>query len=176
MTPTPIKTNRELVNSLWKQNIRNAKEISKKTGIPLRSCERYVHFLRKNGKIPTIHRTGRPQKISPEQRRQIGMIIKHNHFTTSEELKTMLETKYSELDVSEHTIRRNLNRLGYTSVFPRKVPLLTQQAKVNRLTWARDHLHYNWNKVVFSDETTIQMFCNTTRAWSREKKTSSAYG
>jgi len=170
MTPTPIKTNRELVNSLWKQNIRNAKEISKKTGIPLRSCERYVHFLRKNGKIPTIHRTSRPKKISPEQRRQIGMIIKHNHFTTSEELKTMLETKYSELDVSERTIRRNLNRLGYTSVFPRKVPLLTQQAKVNRLTWARDHFHYNWNKVVFSDETTIQMFCNTTRAWSREKK------
>ena len=121
MTPTPIKTNCELVNSLWKQNIRNAKEISKKTGIPLRSCERYVHFLRKNGKIPTIHRTGRPKKISPEQRRQIGMIIKHNHFTTSEELKTMLETKYSELDVSERTIRRNLNRLGYTSVLPRKV-------------------------------------------------------
>ena len=123
MTPTPIKTNRELVNSLWKQNIRNAKEISKKTGIPLRSCERYVHFFRKNGKIPTIHRTGHPQKLSPKQRCQIGMIIKHNHFTTSEELKTMLEkTKYSELDFSERTIRRNLNRLGYTSVLPRKGP------------------------------------------------------
>ena len=30
MTPTPSKTNHELVNSLWKQTIRNAKEISKK--------------------------------------------------------------------------------------------------------------------------------------------------
>src|SRR5437879_6111132 len=98
------------------------------------------------------------------------MIIKHNHFTTSEELKTMQETKYSELDVSERTIRLNLNRLGYTLVLPLKLTLLTQQAKVNRLTWARDHFHYNWNKVVFSDETTIQMFCNTTRAWSHEKK------
>jgi hypothetical protein len=27
-------------------------------------------------KIPNIHRAGRPQKLSPEQRRQIGMIIK----------------------------------------------------------------------------------------------------
>src|SRR5438128_8295459 len=53
--------------------------------------------------------------------------------------------------------------------FRERCPLLTQQAKVNRLTWARDHFHYNWNKVVFSDETTIQMFCNTTRAWSCEK-------
>ena len=30
MAPTPIKTNRELVKSFWKQNVRNAKEISKK--------------------------------------------------------------------------------------------------------------------------------------------------
>ena len=59
MTPTPINTNRELVNSLWKQNIRNAKEISKKTGIHLRSCERYVHFLRKN--LPFIELVA-PQK------------------------------------------------------------------------------------------------------------------
>ena len=149
----------------------NAKEISKKkAGIPLRSCERYVFILRKNGQLPKIHRSGRPRKLSPEQRRQIKMIIKHNHFTTSNELKTMLETKYPELDVSERTIRRSLNKIGFTSVLPRKVPVLTQQVKANRLTWARDHSHYNWNKVGVSDETTIQMFCNTTCAWSCEKK------
>ena len=44
------------------------------------------------------------------------------------------------------------------------------QAKDNCLDWACEHLNYNWNKVVFSDETTIQMFCNTTHAWTREKK------
>jgi transposase len=170
MAPTSIKTNREIVKSLWKQNVRNAKEISRKTGIPLRTCERYVSSLRKNGKIPDIHRSGRPRKLSSEKRRQIGMVIKHDHFTTAKELKTMLEEKYPELEVSERTVRRDLNRLGFTSVLPRKVPILTQQARDNRLSWARDHLHYNWNKVVFSDETTIQMFCNTTRAWSREKK------
>ena len=60
MAPTPIKTNRELVKFFWKQNVRNAKEISKKkTGIPLRSCERYVSILRKNGQLPKIHRSGR---------------------------------------------------------------------------------------------------------------------
>ena len=78
MAPTSIKTNREVVKSLWKQNVRNAKEISRKTGIPLRFCERYVSFLRKNGKIPNIHRSGRLRKLSSEKRRQVGMIIKHN--------------------------------------------------------------------------------------------------
>jgi len=39
METTPIKTNRELVKSVWKQTDRNAKEI------PLRFCERYVSIL-----------------------------------------------------------------------------------------------------------------------------------
>jgi len=170
MAPTSIKTNREIVKSFWQMNVRNAKEISRKTGIPLRSCERYVAFLRKNGKISDIHRPGRPRKLSSKTRRQIGMIVKHDHFTTAKELKTKLEEMYPELEVSERTVRRDLNRLGFASVLPRKVPILTQQAKENRLNWSREHLNYNWNKVVFSDETTIQMFCNTIRAWSREKK------
>ena len=47
---------------------------------------------------------------------------------------------------------------------------MTQKAKENRLSWVRDHVNYNWKKVVFSDETTIQMFCNTLPAWSRDAK------
>ena len=88
----------------------------------MRSCERYVHFLRKNGKIPTIHRTGRSQKISPKQRRQIGMIIKHNYFTTSKELKTMLGTKYSELDVSEALFAVTLINLVILQFFREECP------------------------------------------------------
>jgi hypothetical protein len=90
MAPTPVKTNRKRVKSLWKQNVRNAKKFSKtnKPGFLCGFCERYVSSLRKNGKISmflhfekmakslTFIDAGRPQKLSPEQRRQIGMIIK----------------------------------------------------------------------------------------------------
>lgn len=48
------------------------------------------------------------------------------------------------------------------------MPLLTKRAKDVRLSWARDHLRYNWKKVIFSDETTLQMFSNTIRAWSHD--------
>jgi transposase len=170
MPSTSIKANREAVKFLWKQNVRNAKEISSRTGVPLRSCERYVATLQKNGKIPDIHRSGRPRKLTPEKRRQVGMIIKSDHFTTAGELKTVLEEKYPELNVSETTVRRELSNLGFVAILPRKVPLLTQKAKDIRLSWSRDHLRYNWKKVVFSDETTIQMFRNTTLAWSKDGK------
>ena len=85
-------------------------------------------------------------------------------------MKAILEEKYQDLKVSERTVRRELSNLGYVATLPRKVPLLTEQAKINRLSWAQDHVHYNWKKVVFSDEKTIQLFRNTMLAWSREKK------
>lgn len=170
MASTPLEVQRNAVKSLWQQNIRNAKEISQRLKIPLRSCERYVSLLRKTGEIPMNYSSGRPRKLTPEKRRHIGKILKHNHFTTAGELKAKLEENDFELEVSERTIRRELENLGYISVLPRKVPLLTQQAKDIRLSWARKHVRYSWRKVVFSDETTIQMFGNTLRAWSRDAK------
>ncbi|EXX75888.1 hypothetical protein RirG_037950 [Rhizophagus irregularis DAOM 197198w] len=41
----------------------------------------------------------------------------------------MKEEKNSELEVSERTIRRELKNLGFASVLPRRVPLLTQKSK-----------------------------------------------
>ena len=170
MTSTLLETQRNAVKSLWRQKVRNAKEISQRLGIPLRSCERYVSLLKKNGKIPMNYSSGRPRKLTPQKRRYIGTIIKHNQFTTAPELKAKLEENDPELEVSERTIRRELTNLGFVSVLPRRVPLLTQQAKDRRLSWAHDHARYNCKKVVFSDETTIQMFRNTLLAWSRNAK------
>jgi hypothetical protein len=81
--------------------------------------------------------------LTPKKRRQIGMIVKHNHFTTASEMKAQLKEKNPELEVSERNIRRELKNFGFVSVHPRKVPLLTQKTKVNRLSWARDHVNYN---------------------------------
>ena len=70
MTPNPVKTNRSIVNLLWQQNIRTPKEISNKTSIPLRTCQRYVSLLKKSGKLREIHKSGCPRKLTSEKRRQ----------------------------------------------------------------------------------------------------------
>jgi len=145
-------------------------EISQKTGVPLHSCERYVAQLRKNGQIPEIHHSGRPRKIPPSQRRQIGKLVNRNHFVTASEIEAQLKETNPNLEVSERTVQRELSRLGYVATLPRRVPLLTQSAKEIRLQWAHDHCNYNWKKVVFSDETTLQMFRNTCLAWFRTDK------
>ena len=165
-----IKTNRELVKNFWRNGYRSAKEISQKTGVPLRSCERYVAQLRKNGQILETHRSGRPRKIPLSQRRQIDKMVNRNHFVTASEIKVQLKKTNPDLEVNERTVQRELSRLGYVATLPRRVPLLTQSAKEIRLQWAHDHCNYNWKKVVFSDETTLLMFRNTCLAWSRTSK------
>jgi hypothetical protein len=95
--------------------------------------------------------------------------VKANHFTTAGEIKARLEETHPGFHVGEQTIRDELCRLGYVSRLPRRVPLLTQRAKDNRFQWAKDHAQYNWSKVVFSDETTLQLMRNTCKAWSRSR-------
>src|SRR6266498_4154218 len=98
------------------------------------------------------------------------MIVKYNHFTTAGEIKAQIEEKNPELEVSECTVHHELTNLSYISIHPRRVSLLTQKAKENRLSWTHNHVNYNWRKVVFSNETTIQIFCNTLPGWSRDAK------
>ena len=99
----------------------------------------------------------------------MGLLIKGNHFCTAGEIQAILEETYQELSVNERTVRREISRMGYKAILPRRVPLLTQRAKEVRLQWAKDHQKYAWKNVVFSDETTFQMFRNTCLAWSQNR-------
>jgi transposase len=170
MNSNPIKSNREVVKCLWRNGHRNATEIAKLTGVPVRSCQRYVALLNKTGHIPNIRRSGRPRILTPRKRRQIGKIVYENYFTTASEIKARLEETHPDLKVGERTVRDELSRLGYNANLPKRAPLLTQSAKENRFQWARKHRRFNWRKVIFSDETTLQMFRNTCLAWSKDGK------
>jgi len=57
------------------------------------------------------YQSGRPRKLTSKKHCQIGMIIKHNHFTTASEMKAQLKEKNPELEVSERTIRRELKKI-----------------------------------------------------------------
>ena len=170
MKRNTVKSNREVVKHFWRLGHHNATEIARLSGVPVRSCQRYVALLNKNGQIPDIHRSGRPRTLTPRKRRQIGNIVRKNYFLTAGEIKARLEETHPGFEVGERTVRDELSRLGYISVLPRRVPLLTESAKENRLKWARKHRRFNWRKVIFSDETTLQMFRNTCLAWSYDGK------
>ena len=72
------------------------------------------------------------------------------------------------MSVTDRTVRNFLTRLSYQNSLPRTVPFITNAQKVKRIEWAQAHREFDWRGVFFSDETTIQLAANLTRAWHKK--------
>ncbi|CAH1769522.1 11634_t:CDS:2, partial [Entrophospora sp. SA101] len=84
---------------------------------------------------------------------QLGMIVKN-------EMKAILEEKYQDLKVSERTVHRELYNLSYVATLPRKVPLLTEQAKINCLEGRYLYLTENLDRHLYCKILNEQLYDN----------------
>ena len=89
-------------------------------------------------------------------------MIQNDQYLTCGEIAIKLSSK---VKISARTVNRELNKLGYHSGHPKTVPLLTAKQRERRVEWAIAHARQNWKTVVFSDESTFQMFRNTMPAF-----------
>ncbi len=118
-----------------------------------------------------LPRTGAPCKISP---RGVSMILRKvwdQPRTTREDLVNDL--KRAGTTVSTVTVSNTLHPHGLKSCSTRKVPLLKPAHVQARLKFAKDHLddpEEAWEKVMWSDETTIELFGinSTRRVWRKQ--------
>uniref|UniRef100_A0A803JLA2 Transposase Tc1-like domain-containing protein n=1 Tax=Xenopus tropicalis TaxID=8364 RepID=A0A803JLA2_XENTR len=116
-------------------------------------------------------RSGAPRKISPRGVSMILRKVKKHPRTTREELVNDL--KLAGTTVTKKTIGNTLHRNGLKSCRARKVPLLKKAHVQARLKFANEHLNdsvSDWEKVLWSDETKIELFgINSTRCVWRKK-------
>ncbi|KAK6317394.1 hypothetical protein J4Q44_G00127940 [Coregonus suidteri] len=117
-------------------------------------------------------RSGAPCKISPRGASMIMRKVRDQPRTTRQDLVNDL--KRAGTTVSKKTISNTLRRHGLKSCSARKVPLLKPVHVQARLKFANDHLddpEEEWEKVMWSDETKIELFgLNSTRRVWRKKK------
>ncbi|XP_052377755.1 uncharacterized protein LOC127931025 [Oncorhynchus keta] len=116
-------------------------------------------------------RSGAPCKISPRGASMIMRKVRDQPRTTRQDLTNDL--KRAGTTVSKKTISNTLHRHGLKSCSVRKVPLLKPAHFQARLKFANDHLddpEEEWEKVMWSDETKIELFgLNSTRRVWRKK-------
>jgi hypothetical protein len=65
--------------------------------------------------------------------------------------------------ISKQTISNVLHEMNYSFKKAITKPLLTEKQKSIRLEWGLNHQNYNWNNVIFSDETSIWLRFNNKR-------------
>ncbi|KAK3531747.1 hypothetical protein QTP70_027293, partial [Hemibagrus guttatus] len=118
-----------------------------------------------------LPRSGAPRKISPRGVKMITRTVSKNPRTTRGDLVNDLQR--AETKVTKATISNTLRRQGLKSCSARRVPLLKPVHVRARLKFAREHLddpEEDWENVIWSDETKIELFGKNSicRVWRRK--------
>ena len=109
--------------------------------------------------IVSLPQTGAPCKISPHGVSTIMRKVRDQPRTTWQDLVSVL--KRAGTTVSKVTIGNTLRRHGLKSCSTHEVLLLKPAHVYTRLKFAYDHLDNSeevWEKVMWSDETKIELF------------------
>jgi transposase len=165
MAPSKQEDQRQMILQFWKQGTRNASEIHSLTKIPLKTIYRNLKKLDKTGDIKHKGGNGCHKKITADASRAIGQYVRRNPILSAKEIADKL--KNIGVEVSRSTVTRHLAEHGYQNALPRNTPMLTSDHKQKRIEWAKKHIDDNWNKTLFSDETSLQLFRNTIKQWYR---------
>ncbi|KAK3531127.1 hypothetical protein QTP70_012679 [Hemibagrus guttatus] len=115
--------------------------------------------------------SGAPRKISPRGVKMITRTVSKNPRTTRGDLVNDLQRAGTK--VTKATISNTLRHQGLKSCSARRVPLLKPVHVRARLKFAREHLddpEEDWENVIWSDETKIELFGknSTCRVWRRK--------
>ncbi|KAK3507024.1 hypothetical protein QTP70_000554 [Hemibagrus guttatus] len=118
-----------------------------------------------------LPRSGAPRKISPRGVKMITRTVSKNPRTTWGDLVNDLQRAGTK--VTKATISNTLRRQGLKSCSARRVILLKPVHVQARLKFAREHLddpEEDWENVIWSDETKIELFGknSTCRVWRRK--------
>ncbi|KAK3575258.1 hypothetical protein QTP86_023453 [Hemibagrus guttatus] len=118
-----------------------------------------------------LPRSGAPRKISPRGVKMITRTVSKNPRITRGDLVNDLQRAGTK--VTKATISNALRRQGLKSCSARRVPLLKPVHVRARLKFAREHLddpEEDWENVIWSDETKIELFGknSTCRVWRRK--------
>ncbi|KAK3559217.1 hypothetical protein QTP86_005473 [Hemibagrus guttatus] len=118
-----------------------------------------------------LPRSGAPRKISPRGVKMITRTVSKNPRTTRGDLVNDLQRAGTK--VTKATISNTLRHQGLKSCSARRVPLLKPVHVRARLKFAREHLddpEEDWENVIWSDETKIELFGknSTCRVWRRK--------
>lgn len=118
---------------------------------------------RQDKNLADEQRSGRPRSTTKAQDKRILKMAAKKHDVTSNEIQKKLEKK--GVKVSSRTVRRRLGEFG--GKFKKEIskPLLSERHRKNRFKWAKEHKNFDWEKVIFTDESSFQLYQSNKKVW-----------
>jgi transposase len=132
------------------------------------TVSKYLKMWRDRTPVSEVKPTGRPRKADDAVKRQIRSIISKNPHIASKGMAAKLNQSSNTVEsapISDRTVRRTLKEMSYSNSLPMVVPYITDVQKNKRVDWCRKNAKINWNHVVFSDETSVELDRCKVRRW-----------
>lgn len=148
-------------------------KIAKELHVSKSTVQKYLKLWREGVLVENVKQVGRPRKITGRVKRQIRALLSKNPSYSSKDIVNRLAKggdNSNSVNVSSRAIRRSLNEMSYKNDLPKVIPMLTESQKTKRLTWCKKNSKRRWDKVIFSDETSIELDRCKNRKWHPKGK------
>lgn len=146
-------------------------DIAKKYQKSQSTIARLVKKIRETGCLNRKAGSGRKRSLNQYDLNYLEKIIKINpHLGSKKIAENMLKDRKKE--VTESTIRRYLIGMGLKGRISCRKPLLSKKHIKARLEWAKKRYNWtkeDWKKVIWSDETKINLFGSDGRRYVRRR-------
>ena len=126
----------------------------------------WLNRWKQSKKLSDSKRTGRPRGTTEK----VGQRI--SDLATNDNIRDMRRVlKRQHIGISQETIRRRLKEHEANFSPPISKPLLTEKHRRKRLQWAQAVSDVDWNRIVFTDETTGRLNQLKLCVWNLPGKT-----
>ena len=139
---------------------KSIRSVARKYKLQPMTLGRWVKIYKLKGNLLPSARKKGVRCISERSKRQMIRWIRSGECNTAMEVKQRLHNELGST-ASYSTVWRVLRGAGLIAVVRRKKPWLTHTHKMKRLAFAKAHRNWgvtDWAKVIFTDETKINLF------------------
>lgn len=159
----PGKQIPELIKKLMieaRQNGETLRQIADRFHVGAMSVSRIYQRWCQERTVKRKRGSGRPRKTTKRQDRLLVRMIKTDPFKTATDVRNYAR-EHLGVEITSRTARNILIRAGFPARRPAKKPLISAKNRKARVAFAREHLNWSvdqWSRVLWSDETKINMF------------------
>ena len=149
---------RELIVKLVNSG-KSMKGVAKLIGCGKTTVFDIIKKHKQTGSVQNCPRIGRPSKITPRNRARIVRYGKESRFYSAEAIQIRLEDTVG-LKIHPRSVNRVLQKGGFVSRVPRKIPVISMKNKKKRLEYAKKYIDEPlsfWNKVLWRDESKFNL-------------------
>ena len=153
----------------------SVRQISKRLGRHKSWVQRWLKRYQNKENCPgswyeDAPKEGRPKITEPVKKK---IFKEHNGQQHQTLRKTAKRLTAAGTPLSHMSVARVLKEAGLKPFKPRLAPALTPSQMKNRVKFAKDHLHRDWNRTLFTDEKDFPLFHppnkQNTRVWAPSK-------